>query len=217
MHRLWIISLLRFGFFENVVSVNWQRVFVKWIGYVRLLSETLKTFKWVWFKGGKGPIKWFEFSSRDMRFLSRSNSTGSEPVRLLNERVREASLSRMRNEEGNEVEKWLWSIKRDFRLTNGERSGIGPNSELLLRFMILSSTSCDKLFGGNTPWRFKLSTSYCTTFPFSHVTPFQSQKLLIDSCVYWSWLFVSAPCSKDNKARDSRGTMEFWEETNVNK
>ncbi|WJX15674.1 hypothetical protein P8452_05785 [Trifolium repens] len=85
----------------------------------------------------------------------------------------------MRIEEGNEDEKLLWSNKSDFRFTNGERSGIRPNSELLLRFTTLSSTSCDKLFDGNIPWR----GSYRTTFLFSHVTPFQLQKPIIDFCV----------------------------------
>jgi hypothetical protein len=98
-----------------------------------------------------------------MRFLSKSNSIGSEPVKSLKERVREVSLSMIRIEDGNEDEKWLLSNNSDFRFTNGERSGIGPNSEVLLRFITVRSTSRDKLFGGNTPWRFAPSTSYLTT------------------------------------------------------
>jgi hypothetical protein len=66
------------------------------------------------------------------------------------------------------------------RIEEGNEDGIRPNSELLLRFTTLSSTSCDELFDENIPWRFNLSTTYRTTI-----------------------LFLFASCSKDNKTKDS--------------
>lgn len=60
---------------------------------------------------------------------------------------------RKRIEGGNEPEKLLRSRKRDLRLTSGERSGMGPNSELLRRLMTRSWSSRVSVFGGKKPLR----------------------------------------------------------------
>jgi hypothetical protein len=60
----------------------------------------------------------------------------------------------------NEPEKLLWSKMRVARLMRRERSGIGPERELLLRLIILSWVSFDKEWDGKLPCRFKFWTSY---------------------------------------------------------
>jgi hypothetical protein len=56
-------------------------------------------------------------------------------------------------EGGNEPKKLFWLNKWTFRFLRGERPGIGPESELLLRLIILSLMSFDKVWGGKLHWR----------------------------------------------------------------
>jgi hypothetical protein len=90
-----------------------------------------------------------------MRLLRPISSNGILPVKLLWERERDTSLRRIKMEGGNEPKKLFWLNKRTFRFLRGERFGIGPENELLLRLIILSLVSFDNVWGGNLPWRFE--------------------------------------------------------------
>lgn len=57
-------------------------------------------------------------------------------------------------EGGNEPEKLFRSRKSDLRFVSGERSGIGPESELLRRLMTRSWSSRVNVFGEKKPVRF---------------------------------------------------------------
>jgi hypothetical protein len=61
------------------------------------------------------------------------------------------SLWRKIIEGGNEQEKLLWSKKSDLRLMSGDRSGMGPNNELLRRLMTRSWWSRVRVFGEKKP------------------------------------------------------------------
>jgi hypothetical protein len=91
-----------------------------------------------------------------MRLLRPSSSNEILLVKLLSERERDTSLLRIKMEGGNEPKKLFWLNKLTFRFLKGERSGIGPESELLLRLIILSLMSFDKVWGGNLLWRLEL-------------------------------------------------------------
>lgn len=81
----------------------------------------------------------------------------------------------MRIEGGNEPEKWLRSRKRDLRLRSGDRSGMGPNSELLRRLRTRSWSRRVRVSGGNGPRRPNPWTTKRTTQPCAHFTPCHSQ------------------------------------------
>lgn len=72
-HCLCTISPQRPGFSENDVGLNRARVWVTGIGPVRLLAETLNTFRAVWLRGGREPVKKFESSRSEMRRSRRVN------------------------------------------------------------------------------------------------------------------------------------------------
>ncbi|KAI8004344.1 ABC transporter G family member 40 [Camellia lanceoleosa] len=64
LHPLSMISLQRLGFQENQEMLNRDRVGVTDIAPVRLLFDTLKIVREVWFRGGTVPLKRFESSCR---------------------------------------------------------------------------------------------------------------------------------------------------------
>ena len=106
-----------------------------------------------WFSGGSEPLNPFESSRRE---LSRSNSfkpKGIGPVRLLCERSSTWRLKSRRIDGGKELEKLFWSKNKDLRLTSRERSGIGPESELLVRVKTRSWLRRVKVSAANSPWR----------------------------------------------------------------
>ena len=124
-----------------------------------------------WFSGGSEPLNPFESSRRE---LSRSNSfkpQGIGPVKLLCERSSTCRLKSRRIEGGKELEKLFWSKNKDLRLTSRERSGIGPESELLVRVKTRSWLRRVKVSGANSPRRPKPWRMRWTTLPCAHFTP----------------------------------------------
>jgi hypothetical protein len=88
-----------------------------------------------------------------MRLLRPSSSNGILLVKLFSERERDTSLLRIKMAGENEPKKLFWLNKRTFKFLRGERSGIGLKNKLLLRLIILSLMSFDKVWGGKLHWR----------------------------------------------------------------
>ncbi|GMP24715.1 hypothetical protein CsSME_00001889 [Camellia sinensis var. sinensis] len=64
LHPLSMISPQRLGFQKNQEMLNRDRVGVTGIAQVRLLFDTLKIVREVWFRDGTVPLKRFESSRR---------------------------------------------------------------------------------------------------------------------------------------------------------
>jgi hypothetical protein len=87
--------------------LNRERVSVIGTRPTRLLDETSNTLKFVWLRGGRRPLKWFDSRWSEMRLSRRVNFTGSEPVSLLWLSERATRRWRMRTETGNHYKKKL--------------------------------------------------------------------------------------------------------------
>lgn len=74
-------------------------------------------------------------------------------------------------EGGKEPEKLFRSRKSDLRLVSCERSGMGPDKELLRRLKTRSWSRRVRVLGGKKPVREKLWRTKRTTLPWAHLTP----------------------------------------------
>ncbi|KAF4364679.1 hypothetical protein F8388_007762 [Cannabis sativa] len=87
------------------------------------------------------------------------------PVKLLLDRSRVRRRCKVRIEGGKEPEKEFRSRKSDLRLVRAERSGNGPERELLFKLRTRSWSSRLSESGGKLPRRPKLWRTKRTTRP----------------------------------------------------